>query len=61
MAEKSIIHILPISLNNECSYDGCLHIMDEYVAMINRWYTKAGRGINKNFKNVIKFQESGNG
>lgn len=47
MAEKSIIHILPISLNNECSYDGCLHIMDEYAAMINRWYTKAGRGINK--------------
>lgn len=36
MAEKSIIHILPISLNNECSYDGCLHIMVEYVAIINR-------------------------
>lgn len=45
MKEKSVVHMLPLSLNNECSYDGCVRIMDEYVEMVNRLYTKAGRGI----------------
>ena len=45
MKEKSVVHMLPLSLNNECTYDGCVRIMDEYVEMVNRWYTKAGRGI----------------
>jgi hypothetical protein len=45
MKEKSVVHMLPLSLNNECSYDGRVRIMDEYVEMVNRWYTKAGRGI----------------
>lgn len=44
MSIKSIVHMLPLSLNNECSYDGCVRIMDEYIEMINRWYRKAGRG-----------------
>lgn len=44
MSKKSIVHMLPLSLNNECSYDGCVRIMDEYIEMINRWYRKAGRG-----------------
>lgn len=44
MKRKSVVHMLPLSLNNECSYDGCVRIMDEYIEMINRWYRKAGRG-----------------
>jgi hypothetical protein len=36
MKEKSVVHMLPLSLNNECSYDGCVRIMDEYVEMVNR-------------------------
>ncbi|XP_069125349.1 uncharacterized protein [Argopecten irradians] len=44
MAKKSTIHMLPVSLNNEVSYEGCIHIMDEYVKMVNSWYSKAGRG-----------------
>lgn len=44
MKKKSNIHMLPLSLNNECSYEGCLHILDEYVDMVNRWYRRAGRG-----------------
>ncbi|CAC5424308.1 unnamed protein product [Mytilus coruscus] len=43
MNRKSVVHMLPLSLNNECSYDGCVRIMDEYIEMINRWYRKAGR------------------
>ncbi|XP_063438320.1 uncharacterized protein LOC134719246 [Mytilus trossulus] len=43
MKRKSVVHMLPLSLNNECSYDGCVRIMDEYIEMINRWYRKAGR------------------
>jgi hypothetical protein len=45
MKEKSVVHMLHLSLNNECTYDRCVRIMDEYVDMVNRWYTKAGRGI----------------
>ncbi|XP_033729432.1 uncharacterized protein LOC117318570 [Pecten maximus] len=44
MAKISTVHMLPISLHNEVSYDGCIHIMDEYVKMVNHWYSKAGRG-----------------
>lgn len=44
MAQPSKVHSLPLSLNNECSYEGCLHILQEYTEMINRWYRKAGRG-----------------
>lgn len=47
MSKKSNIHLLPVSLSNETSYGGCLKILDEYTEMVNRWYTKAGRGILK--------------
>lgn len=47
MSKKSNIHLLPVSLSNETSYRGCLKILDEYTEMVNRWYTKAGRGILK--------------
>ncbi|CAC5415326.1 unnamed protein product [Mytilus coruscus] len=40
MKRKSVVHMLPLSLNNECSYDGCVRIMDEYIEMINRWYRR---------------------
>ncbi|XP_061170356.1 uncharacterized protein LOC133179673 [Saccostrea echinata] len=43
MAKPSIIHPLPLSLNNECSYEGCLKILQEYTEWINKWYRKAGR------------------
>lgn len=49
MARPSTIHSLPLSLNNECSYEGCLHILQEYTEWINKWYRKAGRGIQKVF------------
>ncbi|CAC5421667.1 unnamed protein product [Mytilus coruscus] len=60
MKRKSVVHMLPLSLNNECSYDGCVRIMDEYIEMINRWYRKAGRAsnnadekeMNKNFESL---------
>lgn len=45
MAKPSTIHSLPLSLNNECSYEGCLNILQEYIEWINNWYRKAGRGI----------------
>ena len=45
MAKKSKIFVLPVSLNNESSYQDCIHIMDEYEQYINRWYSKTGRGI----------------
>ncbi|XP_014673544.1 PREDICTED: uncharacterized protein LOC106813828 [Priapulus caudatus] len=44
MALRSTMHVLPVSLNNEVAYEGCVRIMDEYVQMINRWFAKAGRG-----------------
>ncbi|XP_052216225.1 uncharacterized protein LOC127868952 [Dreissena polymorpha] len=44
MAKKSKIFVLPVSLNNESSYQDCIHIMDEYEQYINRWYSKTGRG-----------------
>lgn len=44
MSQKSSIHILPVSLKNEAKYSDCIHILDEYVGHINRWYTKGGRG-----------------
>lgn len=44
MACKSRMHMLPVSLNNEVSYEGCVRIMDEYVKMINKAYAKSGRG-----------------
>lgn len=47
MSKKSNIHLLPVSLSNETSDGGCLKILDEYTVMVNRWYTKAGRGILK--------------
>lgn len=47
MSKKSNIHLLPVSLSNVTSYGGCLKILDEYTVMVNRWYTKAGRGILK--------------
>lgn len=47
MSKKSNIHLLPVSLSNETSDRGCLKILDEYTVMVNRWYTKAGRGILK--------------
>lgn len=47
MSKKSNIHLLPVSLSNVTSYGGCLKILDEYTDMVNRWYTKAGRGILK--------------
>ena len=33
------------SLDNECSYEGCLNIIQEYIEWVNNWYRKAGRGI----------------
>ena len=45
MARKSDMHMLPVSLNNEVSYEGCVRIMDEYVKLINKVYAKSGRGI----------------
>lgn len=44
MSKKSEVFILPVSLNNEASYQDCVHIMDEYESNINRWYSQAGRG-----------------
>lgn len=31
MAKPSEMDSLPLSLNNECSYEGCLHILQEYT------------------------------
>lgn len=49
MARPSKIHSLPLSLNNKCSYEGCLHILQKYTEWINKWYRKAGRGIQSVF------------
>lgn len=51
MAKPSEMDSLPLSLNNECSYEGCLHILQEYTDWINKCYRKAGRGI----QNVLFF------
>ena len=44
MSSKSEIYMMPIMLKNEASYADCIQIMDLYVASVNRWYAKAGRG-----------------
>ncbi|KAL4220323.1 hypothetical protein ACF0H5_020730 [Mactra antiquata] len=44
MKKKSEVFVLPVSLNNEASYQDCIHIMEEYEQYINKWYMKTGRG-----------------
>ena len=44
MSQKSTPYVMPLLLKNEAKYDDCIEIMDSYVAQIQQWYIKAGRG-----------------
>lgn len=56
MSEKSSIFTLPIMLKNEASYSDCIEIMDEYVQVTSRLYTKAGRGNTYELQNISHHQ-----